>query len=780
MRPSISVCTFTNDPPRLVAAALQRVRPIAAEIVVAVDDRVPEDELWPLDAIADRVIRAEFEAPVERTLRWLHDQCRSDWILRLDGDQVVSQALIDELEGDEWHHGITHALIQTDWVWADGTSVLDQHPWSPDPGLRLTRNLPGLVKFPTGVHAPLEVSGSHRILTSSIYELGLALTPVDERAVKADGYFRMGGAVRTDQGLVVNSTYYLPERLIPPPISRPVAAADRAAVSELVALGRAEAAQPSTRLRGDVDFERVTIADRRPVKPGPDDARVAVVGAEPLRWIAERYRTLFVRVENTGTISWRPDDDPPIRLSVRMYDATGEVAGAEQRVDLPCTVLPGSTELVRISTIPPPMGGWLVFGMVQESETWFGERRVDIDQTPPRRVVISSGISAFPHLGDDLIVHGVLRTLYRQFPDVEPVVLVDVPGDVGHRFNVRTVSAAGAVIHRKGRAGRVLAARRALALLADARRHRQGRPLKDLLHQDLLDALAGADALVVVPAGALTSNYATEGLAPKVLEVLAAKVLGTPVLVEAGSVGPLHHRADSLAIRQLARVAGTMSVRDPQSRDVLHALGVAHNAIEVVPDVATSLVGSFKSPTVTTLRPHGIDPDRPYVVLSLRDGLDGPSVGPPLDAALRALPDDLPVVLVPHCESELVDDRRVLRHLTEAERVTALVGLSADESVAVIAGAKLVLGTRFHQAVLAGASGVAAIAVVSSDYDRHRVSGLQSTGLVVLGTDATSAEITAVVDDALRSPAPEPTERWSDDRFASLLGALLPPPPPLP
>ena len=776
--PSLSVCTFTNDPPRLVAAALQRVRPIAAEIIVAVDDRVPVEELWPLKDVADRVIRAEFEAPLERSLRWLHEQCGGDWILRLDGDQVVSQALVDELAGDEWHRDITHALIQTDWVWADGTSVLDQHPWSPDPGLRLTRNLPGLVRFPTRVHAPVEVGGAHRILSSSIYELGLALTSVEERSAKADGYFRMGGAVRTDQGLVVNSTYYLPERLIPPPTSRLVTAADRSVVSELVALGRAEAERPSRQPSSDAEYEQVTIADRRPGRPGPDDANVTLMGSEPLRWIAERARSLFVRVENTGTALWRSDDDPPIRLGVRMYDAAGEVVGIEQSADLPCTVRPGATELVRISTIPPPPGGWLVFGMVREDAAWFGEHRVDVDQTPPRRVVISSGISPYSQLGDDLIVRGVLRTIYRQFPDMEPMLLVDVPGDVGHRFNVRTVASGGAVIHRKGRAGRILAARRALAFLADARRHRAGRVLRDPLHQDLLDAMAGADALVL--AGALTSSSATEGQVTKALEVMAAKVLGTPVLVEAGSVGPLHHLADRLAIRRLAQVAGTMSVRDPRSREVLLTLGVAPEAVEVVPDVATSLVGNVASPIAPVLASVGVDPDRPYAVLSLRDGLDGPNIGPAIDAALRALPGDLPVLLVPHGESESTDDRRVLRRLTAADRVTPLAGLDADEAVAVIIGARLALGTRFHQAVLAGAAGVPAIALVSSDDDRHRISGLESTGLVVVDTDATLAEITATVDQVLQAPAPAPTERWSDDRFARLLGDLVPPPPTLP
>ena len=141
---------FTNDPPARVAAALARVRGLATEIIVAVDAKVDPDTLGPIEAVADRLVRAEFAPPLEANLAWLHEQAGCEWVLRLDGDDVVSDALIARLQRPGWDLGITHAFVSYRWLWPDPGHALTQPPWWPDPALRLIRNIPGIVRFPHG------------------------------------------------------------------------------------------------------------------------------------------------------------------------------------------------------------------------------------------------------------------------------------------------------------------------------------------------------------------------------------------------------------------------------------------------------------------------------------------------------------------------------------------------------------------------------------------------------------------------------------------------------
>ena len=84
----LSVCCLTGDEPAMVAAALATLRPVADEIVVAVDSRVDPRRLGPLLDVADTVVRFEYADPPERARPWLVALCRHDRVLMVDGDEV--------------------------------------------------------------------------------------------------------------------------------------------------------------------------------------------------------------------------------------------------------------------------------------------------------------------------------------------------------------------------------------------------------------------------------------------------------------------------------------------------------------------------------------------------------------------------------------------------------------------------------------------------------------------------------------------------------------------
>lgn len=94
--------------------------------------------------------------------------------------------------------------------------------------------------------------------------------------------------------------------------------------------------------------------------------------------------------------------------------------------------------------------------------------------------------------------------------------------------------------------------------------------------------------------------------------------------------------------------------------------------------------------------------------------------------------------------------------------------------MALIEGALCTVGTRLHLSILAGAAGVRAVAITSSDYDRLRLKTLiDFSGLLIVDDRQTDPLHTAIAD-LLERPEPTPVERWDPLRFASAVDALLP------
>jgi hypothetical protein len=89
----LSVCVLTRCASGRLAAVLGHLRPIAAEIVVAVDER-REDSAKLVADVADEVVLFPDRDPGDALLPWLHSQCHGGWILNLDDDEVPSSRLL--------------------------------------------------------------------------------------------------------------------------------------------------------------------------------------------------------------------------------------------------------------------------------------------------------------------------------------------------------------------------------------------------------------------------------------------------------------------------------------------------------------------------------------------------------------------------------------------------------------------------------------------------------------------------------------------------------------
>ena len=467
--PTLSVCCITRGPSRRVALQLGLLRRVAAEIVVAVDDRLDTALLGPLLDVADEVVLYPYEDPVDRPVGWVHSLCRGDWVLWLDDDELVSSRLLAELDSLVRAPDVTHYWLTRRWLYRDSASILEDAPWNPDYQLRLVRNDPALLWFPGITHWPIEAVGPHRYVEAPLYHTDLLLNPLDRRREKSNRYERVLPGKRVG-GLPLNHAYYLPE--------------NRADVA-VAPVPDEDARQIELVLAGDPWGERTAPADglRHATRAEVDlhwhgraaGAELYRARLEPLRAVlslaARETRALDVRVVNDGTHTWPPGTlgSPQVRVSYRWRSPGGEiVVGDGLRTPFPHTVRPGESALVPVDVTAPALPGAYVLelDLVHEHVRWFGNPvTLDIEIEPHPLVLLAGA--------DEATLSELAAAVCEASPGVEPAY-VGAAGNEGYR----SVPGARRYVLEGGRASRPAMLWRAGRLLLNARRLRGGgRPI---------------------------------------------------------------------------------------------------------------------------------------------------------------------------------------------------------------------------------------------------------------------------------------------------------------
>jgi hypothetical protein len=217
---------------RLVA----HVRPYAGDVVVAADARMSERDLALIAAAGPvRLLRLPWLPPSNRSIPYLNRRSAGAWVLRLDGDEVPSTALLERLPELVADRRFTHYLVPVVWCWPDLGHRLAERPWTPDVQPRLLRNDPALVHVPARMHSSAVVAGAARILDAlPIHHLDLAVRPLEDRRAKVAAYDRVECG-RTVLGRPLNQALYLPEDYAPRPAVLPLPAAERALLERIAA-----------------------------------------------------------------------------------------------------------------------------------------------------------------------------------------------------------------------------------------------------------------------------------------------------------------------------------------------------------------------------------------------------------------------------------------------------------------------------------------------------------------------------------------------------------------
>lgn len=751
----------------VVAADAHRGTVLAGEVRRRFGDAVPVDllaapDLVPVPDLDDLLAVVHRVRPVATAPGW--------WLVVGD-HELPSEALVTRLRAGGWDAGVGRLLVPVRLVHPGGTTVLTDPTGPLDLQPRLFRVSPGVPPDPP--------SGHVRVIEEPLLDLAsVGLDgPGRQRAARRSERLAPGRRGPTGLSRAVER-YGLPD---PAPTDQVRSEARLVLLTSVDSAAVTALAAGAPRLAADAPqaaSESATTGDVDPEVPR-DDGRVEIVEA-PTSWTAGRPRPILARITNASSGTWQPHDDPPVRVGLRFY-AGGHVVGEEARIELPATVAPGETVLATGEVVAPAEADRLVVDLVREHVAWF-DQPIDlaIEVSEPKRIVVTGGFSPYRHLGDDLIIRAVLAALAFQVPDHEVVLLADVPAQASAAYGPPAVQGANPMLHRGAPAGTASALRRIDALRRDAKRVRDGRRPHDPLHAPLLDALAGARALVAPGAGWFTSKYRIEQMLPRLAEVEAARALGVPVLFESGTIGPFDHAADRLLARRLLAGLTGVSVRDgARSAEVARSLGVS-NVLEV-PDAATAAEPSESSARDAWLVRHGIDPSGPYAVVSVRDTRDPTAVGD-TDATVETLvgalgvvaEESIPALFLPHCIVHETDDRPAGHAVAERVPLVMTQEMPPDDvAVALIHGAALTVGNRFHLALVADSCGTPALFLASTPFDAQRAGAFRGGNVRVVEAEATGQAGSTAARDALDTGRGEPAARWDEVDFARRLHAAM-------
>jgi hypothetical protein len=368
----LAVCCVTCDPIEQVRAAVDPLRSLADEIVIGYDDRIDAELRDAYAALADRAFPLSFQF-VERHLADLHAACRSDWILRINTDEVPSDRLVARLAALEPEPGVRQYAIPRRWIDPQARGWLDEAPWYPDFQTRLVRadeqlDFSGeLQSGPTPMEPVV-------YLEEPLYHLDCVVSDRAKRQEKALLYDVQHVGLVTEGGLPLVAFYDPEEYAQRLPARLPEG--DHATVAAaLRMLGRDAGTLPA----GGPDA-----APAGP--PAGGEAQIEILERD-LRLYTDRQRLLTLKITNRSATVWpaaRPDDPHPISLAYRLRGPDG-VEHDGMRTPLPRDLAPGASVVLRARIAPAPVDGSveLELDMVHEHVRWFGAGCVVRTQAGP-------------------------------------------------------------------------------------------------------------------------------------------------------------------------------------------------------------------------------------------------------------------------------------------------------------------------------------------------------------------------------------------------------------
>jgi hypothetical protein len=385
-RQTVSFAVTANGPAARVRALLERVRPHVDEIVLAVDRSGDTSALEACADLADQRLTFELRDSPARLIGWVQHQCAGDWILRLDDDEVPSDALLAALPALA---GDPHPLafhLRRHWVYPGPDRYIASRPWSVDyQAGRLVRNLPGAWRFDGAVHTVGAVEGEQRFVDAPFYHYDLLANSTAARRSKRVQYESEWPGVAL--GGIGTNDMYVPEEADQLE-SAPVPAADAAAIRAAIEGSPGPAESSGGGAVHHAAFAEIDVFNVRRLPASDGFAASVAIEEAPARVGAAGIHHVFVAATNTGTEPWlwdpRSEPEPGrlpaaegeaarVRMGYGWRDPSGELRPFRGRQRFTEAVWPGETSRVPVDMrTPADPGEWDLDVCVERGAHAFG------------------------------------------------------------------------------------------------------------------------------------------------------------------------------------------------------------------------------------------------------------------------------------------------------------------------------------------------------------------------------------------------------------------------
>lgn len=398
---------------------------------------------------------------------------------------------------------------------------------------------------------------------------------------------------------------------------------------------------------------------------------------------------------------------------------------------------------------------------------------------PAPSLVIVGGWSWHRHVGDDAILRAHLSELAKALPNHEPVVVCGEPERFAARTSLRAVWSAGPALAQAvaphAEPGSATSADLLPAVADVVEAALEGRA--DELHHliPLVEAIAAADGLIAASAGSLAGAYPL-AVAEQVVALAIAQAMGKPTAVSGASLGPFDDPADGELLGPVLAGAGLVTVRDATISPLrARALGVAEERLRLQPDPAFWMEPAPDGEAEVALRAAGLGDDD-FGVLTLAPWPGGEDQVEPLAPVVDAVAEQtglsflgLPMFVPPGPADDVALDS-VAGRLADPDRLVRVDPLPDDPTLLALSGlSRVVVGSRFHGAVLAAAAGSPSVLVHDGAYQRDKAESLAAATASVravplaAGSDAIAEAVLDQIDtlpDPVDPPGPLPAVEW--------------------
>jgi hypothetical protein len=375
--PTISLACVSGSSPQQARAFLLAWRPLVDEVVLAVEQDNDAAILAACDDLADRTYvlpSGKERLWMERYLAWLHEQCRGQWVLRADDDELPSEALRRALPGMLGERELTHLWLPRRWVFPNSGHFIAQGLWLRDIQVRLVRNLPGLWRLSGQRHSNLVVEGASRISDAPLLHLDSLIKLPAARREKIEQYRSLLGEIISD-GYPIYGVYE-PEA-VPELRLGELPDADQRTIERFTNLLHGQVpARRRNRSPELVSPDRIyRWVGVRELSEGAYAASIRLVHPlEPMP--AGSIRHIQVEVTNGGTEWWPrgPGPQPQIYIGHRWRRADrSELAVQTPRTAFTELVAPGAVTrlVVAIQAPSKPGAAELELDLVHEFVRWF-------------------------------------------------------------------------------------------------------------------------------------------------------------------------------------------------------------------------------------------------------------------------------------------------------------------------------------------------------------------------------------------------------------------------